>query len=56
MIERAKSGIEPAVMIQNRAGAINIQRRPEFLGDTCKIDIFAVKTAVVVMEEMHARM
>jgi hypothetical protein len=43
-------------MIENSSGAINIERRPEFLGNACKIDIFTVKAAVSIKEKMHARM
>ena len=53
MIERRERGVETAVMIENRPGAIYIERRPEFLLDARKIDIFAVKFAVVVMKRMH---
>ena len=53
MIERRQRGIEPAVMIQNCAGAIYIDRSPEFLGHARKIDIFAMKTSVAVMKRMH---
>src|ERR1700719_1700934 len=44
---------EPAVMIENRARAVNIERRPEFTNDLRKIDIFAVKFAVVIAKGMH---
>ena len=53
MIERRNGGIEPLVMIENCSRAIDIERRPKFLRDLRKIDIFAVKLTVPVMERMH---
>lgn len=53
MIEITERGIEALVMIEDGAGAIYIKRRPKFLRDPGKIDIFAVKLAIAVMERMH---
>ncbi len=53
MIQWRNGGIKPLVMIENRPGAIYVERRPKFLRDPRKIDIFAVKLAVAVMERMH---
>jgi hypothetical protein len=40
-------------MVKNCAGAINIERCPEFLSDPGKVDIFAMKMAVSVAKKMH---
>jgi len=55
MIEWRKRGIEPAVMIENCARAVDIKRRPEFFRDAPEINIFAVKLAVAITKRMHAR-
>ena len=53
MIEWRNGGIEPLVMIENCFRAIDIERRSKFLRDPRKIDIFAVKLTVAVMERVH---
>ena len=53
MIEWRKRGIEPAVMIENCARAVDIKRRTELFSDAPKIDIFAVKLAVAIAKRMH---
>ncbi len=53
MIERRECGVEPAVMIENRARAVDIKRRPKLFGDARKIDIFAMKLAVAITKRMH---
>ena len=53
MIERSERGIEPVIMIENCAGAVDIERRADFLRDSCKIDIFAVKFSITILKRMH---
>ena len=43
-------------MIEDRPSAIYIERRSEFLRDARKIDIFAVKLPVAVMEGVHTKL
>ena len=40
-------------MIENRSGAVNVERRAEFLGRARERDMFAAKLAVAVMKGMH---
>jgi hypothetical protein len=54
MIQLRQRGIEPAVMVKNCSGAINIEGRSELPRDLVKIDIFAVETPVAVMKGVHA--
>jgi hypothetical protein len=53
MINRRERGIQPRVVIENRSRAVNISRGAKFLGYARKIDIFAMKLAVPIVEEMH---
>ena len=53
MIEIAQRTIQPLVMIEDRPSAIYIERCPKLLRDARKIDIFAVKLPVVVMERVQ---
>ena len=53
VIERRERGVKAAVMIQNRARAVDIKRRSKLFSDAPKIDIFAVKLAVAIPERMH---
>ena len=53
VIQGRDRGIEPCVVIKNCPRAINVKWRAKFLGCASKIDIFAVKLAVAVMEKMH---
>jgi hypothetical protein len=46
-------GVKTAIMIQNRARAVNIKRRSKLFGDAPKINIFAVKLAVAIPKRMH---
>ena len=55
MIETAQSPVQPLVMIEDRAGAIYIERCSKLRRDARQIDIFAVKLPVVVMEGVHWR-
>jgi hypothetical protein len=50
MIEFAERRIQPPVMIDDRARAIDIERRPMRAGDLLKVDVFAMQSAVAVME------
>ena len=50
---RGERGIESAVMIENRSRAVHVERRPKFLRDPRKIDIFAIKLPFAVMKRMH---
>src|SRR5207245_8963339 len=50
---RGERGIESAVMIENRSRAVDVERRPKFLHDPRKIDIFAMKLPFAVMKRMH---
>jgi len=43
-------------VIENRARAINIERRSELLGDPGKIDILAGELAVAISERMHGQL
>ena len=45
--------VQPAVMVENRPRAVNVERRPEFTSDLRKIDVFAVKSAVLITKGMH---
>jgi hypothetical protein len=54
MIERRKRGVEATEVIENGAGTINIEGRPELLGGPGKIDILAVKFSVAIAERMHS--
>jgi hypothetical protein len=53
MIKRRERGIEPRVVIKNCSRAVNIEWRPKLVGYARKIDIFAVKCVVAVMETVH---
>src|SRR5262249_1405309 len=53
MIERCESGIETLVMIEERAGAIYIERRVGLLRPLRKIDIFAVKPTLAITKQVH---
>ena len=53
MIDLAQSSIEPAIMIENRARAIDVKRCPKFFGDANEIDLLAMKPIILVMEGMH---
>ena len=53
VIERRERRIEPAIVIEDRARAIDIERRAELLRDALEIDLFAIKPAVAVMKRMH---
>jgi hypothetical protein len=37
-------------MIEDRAGAVDVERRPEFLRRVGERDLFAIKLAVAVVE------
>ena len=53
MIERRERGVEAIEVIENRARAINIERRAEALRRPRKIDIFAVELPVAIPKRMH---
>ena len=48
VIDIAERRIEPAVMIENRARAVDIERRPIFLRDAFESHAFAMEIAVLV--------
>jgi hypothetical protein len=48
VIERTESTVEPAIMIEDRARAIDIERRSIFLRDAFEIHIFAVEFLLVI--------
>ena len=48
VIDLAQRRIEPSVMIENRARAVDIERRAILLGDAFKIHAFAMQAAVVI--------
>jgi hypothetical protein len=56
VIEWRESGVEPPVMIKNRASAVYINGCSGLVGDSRKKDIFAVKMAVAITKRMHAEM
>jgi len=56
MLERRERGVEAIEVIENRACAINIERRAEALRRPGKIDIFAVKFPVAIPKRMHRQM
>lgn len=53
MIERGQSGIQSAVMIENRFRTIYIERRAKLLSNTVETDIFAEQPPVAVMKRVH---
>ena len=53
MIERRERGVEAIEVIENRACAIKIERRPELLCGADKIDILAVKFSFAIPKRMH---
>ena len=54
VVEFAQRRIEPAVVIRNRACAVNIERRAVLLGHVGQVDVFAVQTAVEKLERVQA--
>ena len=56
VIDLAQRRIEPSVVIENRARAVDIERRAIFLRDAFEIHAFAMQAAVVIMKRVHARM
>ena len=54
VVDLAERRVEPAVVIENRAGAVDVERRSIFLRDAFQIHVFAMESAVVVMKRVHA--
>jgi hypothetical protein len=48
VIERRQGGIKPAIMVEDRARAIDIERGAVFLRDAFEIDFFAVELLLVI--------
>ena len=40
-------------MVENRPGTVYIERRAEFVRRLLRVDLFAMKLAVAVMERVH---
>ena len=55
VIDLAQRRIEPAVVVENRARAVDIERRAVFLGHALQIHAFAVEAAVLIVERVHGR-
>ena len=53
VIEIAERRFQSTIVIENRAGAVDIKRRSKFLRELLEIDIFAMQAAVAVMKGMH---
>jgi hypothetical protein len=53
MIDAGECAFQPPVMIANCAGAVDVERRPEFLGDLLQVGSFTMKATVAVVKGMH---
>src|SRR5947207_9977618 len=54
MIQSAQRGIEAAIVILDRAGAVNVNRCSDPGRDLCEIHFLAMEALSAVMKRMHA--
>ncbi len=50
VIELGQCGVQAAVVVEDCAGAIDVERRPELLSELREVDLFATQSAVGVVK------
>jgi hypothetical protein len=53
VVDLAQGRIESPVVIENRAGAVDVERRSIFLRDAFEIHAFAMQAAVLITKRVH---
>ena len=53
MVDAAKSGVQPAIVIDDRAPRVDVERGAVLGGEGREIDVFAVEGTVFVGKAVH---